>query len=520
MSVLVLCEKPSQAQAYAAVLGANERKDGFFIGSGYIVAYCFGHLLELAAPDAYGEQYTKWRYADLPIVPQKWLHTPSKDKAVQLKILKELMNRADVEYIVNACDAGREGELIFRLVYEYAKAKKSLKRLWISSMEDSAIKAGFDSLKDGMEYDNLYAAAACRERADWCVGLNCTRLFSVLYGVVLNTGRVQSPTLTMLVGREADISTFVKEPFYTPMLDLGGFTASGGKHKDRSAADTIANLCSGKRAAVTNVERITKTAAPPKLYDLTTLQRDANRLLGYTAQQTLEYIQSLYEKKLASYPRTDAKHITADMRDTVFKILGETDFVPDVERIVGAVSDHHAIIPTLESRNTDISALPTGEREVFELVRKRLTAAVSPKHIYEAVTATIDCGGNTFTAKGKNIITAGWKTQADEDEKTEDGTAALPELSKGQTFDSVAATVKEGTTTPPKHHTEDTLLSAMETAGAEDMPEDAERKGLGTPATRAAIIEKLIKSGFAERSKKNLLPTDKGKNLIAVLPWR
>ena len=515
MSKLIISEKPSVASSIAAVINANERKDGYFIGNGYIVSYCFGHLLELATPDAYG--YAKWKYADLPIIPNKWIHTPSKDKAAQLKTLKSLMNRADVDCIVNACDAGREGELIFRLVYEYARCKKPLKRLWISSMEDAAIKAGFDNLKDGAEYDALYAAASCRERADWLVGLNCTRLMTVLYGTVLNTGRVQSPTLAMLVKREADIAAFVKEPFYMPALDLGSFMASGEKSKDRAAADKISAACDGRSATVTDIERVRKTVSPPKLYDLTTLQRDANRLLGYTAQQTLEYAQSLYERKIVSYPRTDAKYITGDMRDTVLAILGGTDFEPDIGRIIGKVSDHHAIIPTLESRNADTSALLGGEREVFELVRKRLIAAVSPKHVYEAVTVTIDCGGYAFTAKGKTVITAGWKTQNDEAEGGDDN-ADLPELSKGQTFDSITAAVKEGATTPPKHFTEDTLLSAMESAGADDMPDDAERKGLGTPATRAAIIEKLVKTGFVERSKKNLLPTDKGKNLIAVLP--
>ena len=514
---LIITEKPSVSQSIAAVIGASQKRGGYIEGNNDLISWCFGHLLELAAPDAYGEQYAKWRYADLPIVPQTWLHEPQKDKTAQLKILKDLMNRADVECVVNACDAGREGELIFRLVYEYAKCNKPIKRLWISSMEDAAVRAGFAALKNGAEYDSLYAAASCRERADWLVGLNCTRLFSVLYGTVLNTGRVQSPTLAMLVKRESDITAFVKEPFYTPMLDLSGFTANGDRLKERANADAITAACNGQSAVITEIERQQKTVAPPKLYDLTTLQRDANRLLGYTAQQTLDYIQSLYEKKHASYPRTDAKYITADMRDTVLKIIGGTDFTPDIDRIVGAVSDHHAIIPTLESVNANVSALPGGEREIFELVRKRLIAAVSPRHVYEAVTVALDCGGNIFTTKGKTVITPGWKTQPDEDEDSEDNTA-LPELSKGQIFDSVAASIKEGATAPPKHYTEDTLLSAMETAGAEDMPDDAERKGLGTPATRAAIIEKLVKTDFVDRQKKNLLPTDKGKNLIAMLP--
>jgi DNA topoisomerase-3 len=326
----------------------------------------------------------------------------------------------------------------------------------------------------------------------------------------------------MLVRREAEIANFVKEPFYTPTLDLSDFTASGEKLKDRAAADSIAADCNGQSATITAVERVTKTVAPPKLYDLTSLQRNANRLLGFTAQQTLDYIQSLYEKKLTTYPRTDSKFITADMRDTVLEILGDTDFTPDIDRIVGAVSDHHAIIPTLDSLSAGIDALPTCERGVFNLVRKRLIEAVSPKHAYEAVTVTLDCGGHIFTAKGKTVIEQGWKAAqtapgADDDDESEDG-GDLPELPEGRTFSGASVIVKEGFTKPKPHHTEDTILKAMETAGAEDMPDDAERKGLGTPATRAAILEALIKRGFVERVKKNLIPTDKAKNLIAVLP--
>jgi DNA topoisomerase-3 len=514
---LVITEKPSQAKSYAAVLGAKERGNGFLMGGGTIVTWCFGHLLELAAPDTYDERYKKWNYADLPIIPQEWLHIPAKEKSAQLQIVAGLMNRADVTEVVNACDAGREGELIFRLVYEYAKCTKPIKRLWISSMEDAAVRDGFANLKNGAEYDNLCAAAKCREQADWLVGISATRLFSVHYGVTLNVGRVQSPTLAMLVNREDEIASFVKEPFYTPTINLSSFTASGEKLKDKAAADSIAANCRDVAATITDIERVTKTVSPPKLYDLTSLQRDANRLLGFTAQQTLDYLQSLYEKKITTYPRTDSKFITADMKETVLSIIGEVDFTPDVDRLIGAVSDHHAILPTLESTTTDLSALPSGERSVFELVHKRLIAAVSPKHVYEAVTITLDCGGNTFTAKGKTVIAAGWKTDNATDDEDDDA-SNLPPLSKGQTFDSVSVSVKEGFTQPKKHHTEDTLLSAMENAGAEDMPDEAERKGLGTPATRAGIIEKIIKSGFVERQKKALLPTEKGKNLIAVLP--
>jgi len=521
---LVISEKPSVAANLAAVLGANARKEGCFEGNGYIVSYCYGHLLELAPPDAYGD-YAKWRYEDLPIVPQIWKHVPTKDKAAQLSILKELLHRSDLEYVVNACDAGREGELIFRLVYEHSKSKAPIRRLWISSLEDAAIREGFKNFKDGAEYDSLFAAASCRERADWCCGISATRLFSVLYGATLNVGRVQSPTLAMLVKREDEIANFVKEPFYTPTLDLSSFTASGDKLKEKAAADKLAAGCSGQTATVTGIERVTKTVAPPKLYDLTSLQRDANKVFGFTAQQTLDYVQSQYEKKMLTYPRTDAKYITADMRDTVLQIISNTDFTPDIDRIIGKVSDHHAIIPTLESKSADVSTMPSGEREIFEIVRKRLIAAVSPKHVYEAVTVTLDCGGNVFAAKGKTVIEQGWKaaqTVPDTDDDAEsDDSGDLPELSKGQIFDSVSVTVKEGFTKPKPHHTEATILSAMENAGAEDFKEiegEVERKGLGTSATRAAILEALVKRGYVERSKKNLLPTDKGKNLIAILP--
>jgi DNA topoisomerase-3 len=529
---LVISEKPSVAASIAAVLGADTRKDGYFEGNGYIVSYCYGHLLELAAPDCYDEKLAKWRYEDLPIIPSTWKHVPAKDKAQQLKILNELLNRSDLEYVVNSCDAGREGEHIFRLVYEYSMSTADIKRLWISSLEDAAIRDGFAKLKDGKDYDSLFAAASCRERADWCCGISATRLFSVLYGTTLNVGRVQSPTLAMLVKREDEIESFVKEPFYIPTLDLSVFMAGGERQTNRSTADKIADACLGQRVTVTDVDRVTKTVAPPKLYDLTGLQRDANKAFGFTAMQTLDIVQSLYERKALSYPRTDAKYITADMSDTVRQIIGETDFEPDIDRIIGKVSDHHAIIPTLESKNTNNSSLPSGERELYELVRKRLIAAVSPKHVYEAVTVTLDCGGNVFTAKGKTVIEQGWKAaqsgsdtdddndyDVDHDDVRDDG--ELPELSKGQTFDSSGVTVKEGFTKPKPHYTEATILSAMENAGAEDFREiegEVERKGLGTSATRATILEALVKRGYVERVKKNLLATQKGKNLIAVLP--
>jgi DNA topoisomerase-3 len=517
---LVITEKPSQARSYAAVLGATERGDGFLMGGGHIVTWCFGHLLELATPDTYGERYKKWNYADLPIIPQEWLHIPAKEKSAQLQIVVALMNRADVSEIINACDAGREGELIFRLVYEYAKCTKPIKRLWISSMEDAAVREGFANLKDGAEYDNLCAAAKCREQADWLVGISATRLFSVLYGVTLNVGRVQSPTLAMLVGREAEIASFVAMPFYTVELDGGGLAASSGRFADKAEAESVAAACSG--ATITDVKQTEKSVAPPKLYDLTTLQRECNRAHSYTAQQTLEYVQSLYEKKLATYPRTDSRYLTADMAAEVTALVATLapDAPCDTTRVINPakVSDHHAIIPTAAGAAADLSALPSGERTVLEMLRTRLVCAVGEPHRYLETVVILIAGGTEFTAKGKTVIHCGWKSTAKPlgDEQEDEAPAPL-DVIEGLSF-PVCASIQEGATSPPKHFTEDTLLRSMETAGGEDMPDDAERKGLGTPATRAGIIEKIIKSGFVERQKKNLLPTDKGKNLIAVLP--
>ena len=537
---LVIAEKKSVAQSLSAVLGANERKGGFFIGNGYIISYCAGHLLELAPPNSYDEKYAKWRYADLPIIPDKWRYIPSKGKEAQLKILKELIGRPDVEAIINACDAGREGENIFRHVYNHARSPKKIMRLWIASLEPAAIKAGFDNLKDGKEYENLYAAAYCRERADWLVGLNSTRAFSTIYNTTLNVGRVQSPTLSMLVKREADIASFVKEALYTPAIDCGAFIAYGERSKDKQVADEIRAACDGKTAVVRSVESQKKTIAPPKLYDLTALQRDANRILGFTAKQTLEYAQSLYEKAILSYPRVDSRYLTSDMHSTVKELVPlvkkmmpfniEAGFTPDIGRLINdsRVSDHHAIIPTSKIADVDISALPSGERDILYLVATQLTCAVAPGHTYEATIVALDCSGYPFAANGKTITTNGWKgiessyraslkSKPDNDDNN-DNPAPLPALVEGHTFDNATVSIKEGTTTSPRPHTEGTILASMETAGIDDMPEDAERKGLGTPATRAAIIEKLIKSGFVERQKKNLIPTDKGKNLIAALP--
>ena len=536
---LVIAEKPSVAMSLAAVLGATERKDGYLEGSGYLVSWCVGHLLELAQPEAYKEQYAKWRYEDLPILPENWKYEVPKDKKTQLALLCRLMKDKRVDSVVCATDAGREGELIFRLVYEYAGCNKPMERLWISSMEDAAIREGFDHLHPGSDYDKLYDAAVCRAGADWLIGINATRLFSVLYGVTLNVGRVMSPTLALLVQRESDIESFISKPFYVPEITCGGFTASGEKMTERSEAEKIRMDCDHNSAFVRSVEKKVKTIQPPCLYDLTTLQRECNRIYGYTAQQTLDYVQSLYEKKLATYPRTDSQYLTKDMQATAASLIlwlrdkmpfgkgcaGE----PDIDRVTddSKVTDHHAIIPTVEIARTDLSELPSGERDVLTLLAVRLLCATTQANRFEAVTAILDCQGHTFTAKGKTILQSGWKEverihrmsiKQSETEHRENEDAALPVLKEGQTFETVSASLREGKTSPPKHYTEDTLLSAMETAGAEDMPDDAERKGLGTPATRAATLEKLVSAGFVQRKKKQLIPTEKGKNLIAVLP--
>ena len=535
----MIAEKPSVAMSLAAVLGATERKDGYLEGSGYLVSWCVGHLLELAQPEAYKEQYAKWRYEDLPILPENWKYEVPKDKKTQLALLCRLMKDKRVNSVVCATDAGREGELIFRLVYEYAGCNKPMERLWISSMEDAAIRDGFDHLRPGSDYDKLYDAAVCRAGADWLIGINATRLFSVLYGVTLNVGRVMSPTLALLVQRELDIESFISKPFYVPEITCGGFTASGEKMPERSEAEKVRMDCDHNSAFVRSVEKQVKTVQPPRLYDLTTLQRECNRIYGYTAQQTLDYVQSLYEKKLATYPRTDSQYLTKDMQATAASLIlwlrdnmpfgkgcaGE----PDIDRVTddSKVTDHHAIIPTVEIARTDLTALPCGERDVLTLLAVRLLCATTQAHRFETVTAMLDCQGYTFTAKGKTILESGWKEverihrmsiRQSETEHRENEDAALPVLQEGQTFETVSASLREGKTSPPKHYTEDTLLSAMENAGAEDMPDDAERKGLGTPATRAATLEKLVSAGFVERKKKQLIPTEKGRNLIAVLP--
>ena len=527
MKRLVIAEKPSVGMSIASVLGARDRKDGYIEGRDYIVSWGFGHLAELANADTYDEKYAKWRYDDLPIVPANWKYKIPRDKYSQFETLKKLMNRTDVSDVINACDAGREGELIFRNIYKMTGCKKPIFRLWISSMEDNAIEQGFRDLKDGKEYDNLFAAARCREWADWLVGINATRLFSILYHRTLNVGRVVSPTLALLVQREAEIGAFKPEPFYTAELDFGSFTATSEKFKKKSEADAVIPKTS-EPVVVKSVTSKEKTEKAPALYDLTTLQRDANRQLGYTAQQTLDYVQSLYEKKLCTYPRTDSRYLTEDMAVGVNAVVAcsvgicDEAAPPEVlsRQICNSkkVSDHHAIIPTLVAGETDINALPAGEREIIKLIAKQVLRAVCDSFRYRETVAVISCDDRTFTAKGKTVQNPGWKIY-NEKEQTD---KVLPELADGDELKVANAEIKEGTTKPPAHFTEDSLLSAMEVAGAKDMPDDAERKGLGTPATRAGIIEKLIATGFVERKKAkktvSLVPAHTGVSLITVLP--
>lgn len=525
---LVIAEKPSVAKTIAKVIGASKHNDGYLSGGGYAVSWCFGHLAELAQAESYNESYGKWKYSDLPIIPDTWQYAVSEDKRKQFEIISNLMHDKSVTEVINACDAGREGELIFRTVFNLAGCSKPMKRLWISSMEDTAIKDGFNNLRPGSEYDALYNAALCRSKADWLVGINATRLFSVLYHRTLNVGRVVSPTLAMIVQREAEIKAFKSEPFYKLFLDFDGFKAESERFADEESAAAVAQICNNEEAVVKAVERKEKSEKAPTLYDLTTLQREANRTLGYTAQQTLDYLQSLYEKKLCTYPRTDSKFLTEDMKNTVNEIVAISADVLGLmspnsinkDKVCNnkKVSDHHAIILTKSVKNTDTHSLLAGEQEILKLIAKRTLCAVSEPYVYTETSAVICCGGKEFNAKGKSVINLGWKAFVKTDEEDNN----LPKLSEGQMLITNYISVKEGKTTPPKHFTEDTILSAMENAGANDIPDEAERKGLGTPATRAAIIEKLVSVGFVTRTKGqknvNLIPEGIGASLITILP--
>ena len=534
---LVITEKPSVAKSIASALGVTSRADGYFEGNGHLISWCIGHLVGLADAAAYDNRYKKWRYEDLPILPDPFRYVVSEEKAAQFHILRSLMERSDVTELVNACDAGREGELIFRLVYEAAGCSKPFSRLWISSMEDAAIREGFSDLRPGKDYDPLYQSALCRQKADWLIGINASRLFPVLYHRTLNVGRVQTPTLAMLADRDSKIVLFRKEKDHHVRLALEGTEAVSEKIPAMEDAQAIRNACDGQQAVCVSLVREKKTEKPPKLYDLTTLQREANRVFGYTAKQTLDYAQSLYEKKLLTYPRTDSRYLTGDMAETASVVLHLAaqvppfdacpEFFPDVLALVNdkEVSDHHALIPSLELEKADVPGLPVGERNILLLVCCKLLCAAAEPFVYEAVTAAFDCGGHTFTTKGKQVLSQGWRaiqevfrSSLKEKPEDEDAEGVLPALTEGQVFEPVAASVTEHFTSPPKPYTEDTLLSAMENAGKEDMPDEAERKGLGTPATRATIIEKLVSGGFVERKGKNLIPTKAGVNLVTVLP--
>ena len=537
---LVIAEKPSVAQSIAAVLGATQRKDGYLEGNDYLVSWCVGHLVELVQPESYEEAWKKWSYDNLPIIPQEWQHEVKSDTKAQYQILKKLMHDDRVDAVVCATDAGREGELIFRLTYNMAGCRKPMKRLWISSMEESAIRDGFHNLRPGSDYDNLYKSALCRQEADWLVGINGTRLFTVLYGgKALKVGRVQTPTLAMLVDRESKIMNFKKEAYYMAHIMENGLDAVSEHISDKTEAERIAGACENGQALVTSVVKEEKWVAPPKLYDLTTLQRDANRLFGFTAKQTLEYTQSLYEKKLVTYPRTDSQYLSDDMDGTARNVieaifnslLFEQDimFNPDIKRILNSkkVTDHHAIIPTMEIIKQDLKAIPESEMKILSLCANRLLCATGEKHIYNSTKAVLTCNNTVFKVSGKEVWKNGWKEFEDffknsyktaEDKSDAEEEKKLPELHEGMMIAVEQTKVSEHFTQPPKHYTEDSLLSAMERAGAEDMGDEVERKGLGTPATRADIIEKLVKDGFVKREKKQMIPTEDGMKLITILP--
>ena len=531
---LVIAEKPSVAASIAKALGIKDgRKDGYIEGGGYYISWCIGHLIALAEPNLYDNKYAKWKYADLPIMPDEFKYKISGDKNKQFKVIKDLMRKKEVTEIINACDAGREGELIFRLVYNQAECKKPMKRLWISSMEEGAIREGFNNLKDGSEFNNLYLSSLCRLWADWLVGINATRLFSLLYNTTLNIGRVQTPTLALLVKRHEQITYFRPEKYYTVSVGLGKVNAVSNKFDNIETANTVKAACEKSQAVCVSITKEQKTEKPPKLFDLTTLQRQANKIYGYTAKQTLDLAQSLYEKKLITYPRTDARYLTEDMAETAAAVIHLSanvppfdtvpDFFPDISNMIDnkKVSDHHAIIPTVEIEKTDLAELPKGELNILKLIICKLLCASAEPYVYENKTAVFECGGYTFTVKGKTVISYGYKTieklLCDTSSESEDE-IYVPDFYRGQRFAGVKAETLEKETKPPKPYTEDTLLSAMENAGNKDIVKDAERKGLGTPATRAGIIEKIVQTGFAERKGKQIIPTKNGTLLVSVLP--
>ena len=520
-------EKPSVSRAISAVVGASSAHKGYTEGNGYVVSWCVGHLVGLKFPNEYGNGWDqRWSFSQLPMLPEKWQFRVTDSTKAQYELLKNLMNRVDVSEIICATDADREGECIFRYVYNMARCRKPVKRLWVSSLEESAIRKALTSMKPMSEYDNLFNAGYARARADWLVGMNGSRLFSVRYGGKLNIGRVQTPTLAMIVQRDAEVNGFIKQKYYTADLNCGEFILSSARIDDEDAAKTLVSACDGKSVTISSVKREVKTDKAPKLYDLTTLQREANKAFGYTAQQTLDYTQSLYEGKLVTYPRTDSQYLSDDMAQTALDVakLCDTYFgfgishTPDISKVINnsKVSGHHAIIPTSGIATADLSSLPSGERNILTLIATKLICATAPAHKYEAVKLTGICNGTKFMATGRTVLEMGWKAYAKQSDKKNEE-KALPAVSEGQTF-TVAASKGEHFTSPPKPYTEDTLLSAMEHAGQDEYDEDSEKKGLGTPATRAAVIESLVKNGYAERKGKQIIPTDRGIDLVSVVP--
>ena len=519
---LVIAEKPSVAISIAKVIGANKKKDGYYEGNGYRVSWCVGHLIQMANPDAYDEKYAKWNITDLPIVPKNYKYEIAKSTRKQFNILKKLMNDKEIDMVINACDAGREGESIFRLVYNQVNCKKKVKRLWISSMEDSAIKEGFDNLTDGKDYDNLFESAQARAIADWLVGMNVSRLYSCLYKQNYSVGRVQTPTLAMIVKRDDEIANFKKEKYYTVEISMNGFTLSTDRIDDEVAAEQLISLI-GDNIEITDVIQKEKITKPDLPFDLTTLQRECNKYFGYSAKQTLDYAQSLYEKKLITYPRTDSRCLTEDMIvSTVNNILGKNDF--DTERIKVVfdskkVTDHHAIIPTVSSLSEALSGIPESEAKVYRLISNKLHASVGYPLVESTTKIIAEFDGFEFTSSGKVIKDEGFSKYLKEYKSKKSEDAVLPDVSVGDVLSVENKEVKEKFTQPPKHFTEDTLLKSMEIAGNEALEKgvEVERKGLGTPATRAGIIENLIYKGFVERDKKNLIATHKGISLVTIV---
>ena len=519
---LVIAEKPSVAISIAKVIGANKKKDGYYEGNGYRVSWCVGHLIQMANPDAYDEKYAKWNMADLPIIPSDYKYEVAKATKKQFNILKKLMNNKEIDMVINACDAGREGESIFRLVYNESKCKKKMKRLWISSMEDSAIKEGFDNLKDGKDYNNLFESAQARAIADWLVGMNISRLYSCLYKQNYSVGRVQTPTLAMIVKRDDEIANFKKEKYYTVELSTNGFTLSTDRIDDEVAAEQLLNLV-GDKIEITDVIQKEKITKPDLPFDLTTLQRECNKYFGYSAKQTLDYAQSLYEKKLITYPRTDSRCLTEDMIvSTVNNILGKNDF--DTERIKVVfdskkVTDHHAIIPTVSSLSEDLSNIPESEAKVYRLISNKLHASVGYPLIENTTKIVVLFDGFEFTSAGKVVKDDGFTKYLKDYKSKKNEDIELPDVKVGDVFEVENKEIKEKFTQPPKHFTEDTLLKSMEIAGNDALEKgvEVERKGLGTPATRAGIIENLIYKGFVERDKKNLVATHKGISLVTIV---